>query len=87
MKFKTMMGKIGHFLSAERREQEEKRQKLKDLLKKMKDESKALASAIERCDDKDKRTELQLKLNILGEQRKKGVALRRELAGKTKQTT
>lgn len=84
MKFKRMMDKIGQFLSAERREQEEKRKKLKELLGKMKNERKSIEAEIADCDDDRKRADLLLKLSILNEQRKKGIALHRELAGKGK---
>ncbi len=82
MNFKRMMGKLGLLLSADRRMQEEKKKKLKELLKKMKAEQKRLKSAIAHCNDPDARADFELKLQILTEQRKKGVNLRKRLAGK-----
>lgn len=83
MNFKRMMDKLSLLLSADRRMQEEKKKKLKELLKKMKAEQKRLKSAIARCSDPDVRADFELKLQILTEQRKKGVNLRKRLAGKT----
>ena len=82
MNFKRMMDKLGMLLSADRRLQEEKKKKLKDLLKKMKTEQKELVKAIANCKDADARADFELKLQILTEQRKKGVNLRKRLAGK-----
>lgn len=82
MKFKRMMDKLGLLLSAERRMQEEKKQKLKELLEKMKAEQKRLKHAIENCSDPDARADFELKLQILTEQLRKGVELHKSLAGK-----
>lgn len=82
MNFKRMMDKLSLLLSADRRMQEEKKKKLKELLKKMKAEQKRLKSSIAHCSDPDARADFELKLQILTEQRKKGVNLRKRLAGK-----
>ncbi|HRQ57487.1 MAG TPA: hypothetical protein PLN31_08710 [Azoarcus taiwanensis] len=82
MNFKRMIDKLGLLLSADRRMQEEKKKKLKELLKKMKAEQKRLKIAIAHCSDPDARADFELKLQILTEQRKKGVNLRKRLAGK-----
>jgi hypothetical protein len=82
MNFKRMMDKLGLLLSADRRKQEEKKKKLKALLKKMKAEQKRLNSAIAHCSDPDARADFELKLQILTEQRRKGVKLRKSLARK-----
>lgn len=82
MRFKRMMDKLALLLSADRRLQEEKKAKLKALLKKMKAEQRRLQHAIDHCPDPDARSDLALKLHILIEQRKKGVRLRKQLAGK-----
>ena len=82
MKFRRMIDKLGLLLSADRRLQEEKKKKLKTLLKKMKSEQLRLTQQIEACESDDARAGLELKLQVLTEQRRKGVRLRKTLAGK-----
>ncbi len=83
MKLGKLTDKLGEFLSADRRRQREKRDKLKELLKLMKRQQKELEHDARQEHDPEKRASLELKLQILVEQRKKGVRLYRELRGKT----
>lgn len=79
MKIGKLLDKLGELLSADRRRQREKRDKLKALLKQMKEQQQDLQKSLESEDDPDKRAGLALKLQILIEQRKKGIRLRQEL--------
>lgn len=80
MKFVKLIQKLGDLLSADRRHQRDKRDKLKTLLKQMKEQQKELELEIEHVDDPEQRASMTLKLQILMEQRKKGVRLRRTLS-------
>jgi len=82
MKFAKLIEKLGDFLSADRRRQRDKRNKLKELLKQMKKQQKELEQDLEDASDPERRAGIDLKLQILIEQRKKGIHLRRDLNGK-----
>ncbi|PTD97279.1 hypothetical protein [Pseudothauera lacus] len=79
MKLIRMIGRLATLLSARRRKQEAKKKQLKALLRKMKAEQRELAARIKACDDALTRDNLTLRLQILTEQRRKGVALRKAL--------
>lgn len=82
MKFSKLITKLGDLLSADRRRQRDKIDKLKDLLRQMKRQQGALEQALKDETDQTARAGLELKLQILIEQRRKGIQLRRELNGK-----
>jgi hypothetical protein len=80
MKFAKMIDKFSELLSASRRRQREKREKLLELLKEMKKQQKALREELEHTEDPAQRALLEIKHQVITEQRKKGVRLRKELA-------
>lgn len=82
MKFSKLTAKLGELLSADRRRQRDKIDKLKDLLRQMKKQQGTLEAALAQETDQTARAGLELKLQILIEQRRKGIQLRRELNGK-----
>lgn len=82
MKFSKLVTKLGDLLSADRRRQRDKIDKLKELLRQMKKQQATLEAALKDETDQTERTGLELKLQILIEQRRKGIQLRRELNGK-----
>lgn len=82
MKFAKLIEKLGDLLSADRRHQRDKRNKLKSLLKQMKRQQKEIEEELEHEVDPERRAGIELKRQILIEQRKKGVHLRRTLSGK-----
>ncbi len=82
MKFSRLVTKLSELLSADKRRQREKRDKLKTLLKTMKSQQRELESSHASSGDPATRADIALKLQILTEQRRKGVQLHRELAGK-----
>lgn len=82
MKFSKLTTKLGALLSADRRRQRDKIDKLKDLLRQMKKQQGTLEEALKGETDQTARAGLELKLQILIEQRRKGIQLRRELVGK-----
>lgn len=82
MKLSKLTSRLGDLLSADRRRQREKLDKLKSLLRQMKKQQAAIEAELEDEADQTERAGLELKLQILIEQRRKGIQLRRELAGK-----
>lgn len=82
MKFSKLTSKLGDLLSADRRRQRDKIDKLKDLLRQMKKQQATLEAALKDENDQTARAGLELKLQILIEQRRKGIQLRRELNAK-----
>ncbi|HRD34944.1 MAG TPA: hypothetical protein PLR02_11890 [Rhodocyclaceae bacterium] len=82
MKFSKLTRRLGDLLSADRRRQREKIDKLKTLLRQMKKQQAVLEAALEDETDQTVKASLELKRQILIEQRRKGIQLRRELAGK-----
>nr|MBL8456853.1 hypothetical protein [Zoogloeaceae bacterium] len=82
MKFSKLTSRLGDLLSADRRRQREKVDKLKTLLRQMKKQQAVLEAALEDETDQTVKASLELKRQILIEQRRKGIQLRRELAGK-----
>lgn len=82
MKFSKLVTKLGDLLSADRRRQRDKIDKLKELLRQMKKQQATLEAALKDETDQTERTGLELKLQILIEQRRKGIQLRRELNGR-----
>lgn len=83
MKFSKLTTKLGDLLSADRRRQRDKIDKLKDLLRQMKKQQSTIEAALKVESDQTARAGLELKLQILIEQRRKGIQLRRELNAKT----
>ena len=79
MKVGRLIEKVGKLLSADRRKQEARRAKLRSLLKDMKQRARELATEIENSRDATEREELEQKLQVLTEQRRKGVNLDRDL--------
>lgn len=82
MKFSKLTTKLGDLLSADRRRQRDKIDKLKDLLRQMKKQQSTIEAALKVETDQTARAGLELKLQILIEQRRKGIQLRRELNAK-----
>jgi hypothetical protein len=79
MKLARLTEKLGNLLSSDRRRQRRKRDKLKELLKQMKAQQRALEAEIAVEPEGERRASLDLKLQILIEQRRKGVRLRKSL--------
>ena len=79
MKIGRLIEKVGKLLSADRRKQEARRAKLRSLLKDMKRRARELTAEIEGSRDVTEREELEQKLQVLTEQRRKGVTLYRDL--------
>ncbi len=79
-----LLDKLGGLLSADRRLQREKRDKLKRLLKELKVRQKELKKSIEEEEfaSDEERVRLTLQLQVVREQRKKGLALYKELKQK-----
>jgi chromosome segregation ATPase len=74
-----VLKKLGKILDQDLEKQKEKRDKLRKLLKKLRKHNKYLEHEIEKTRDEKKRNQLEQELKILQVQRKKAVALCKEI--------
>ena len=74
-----VLKKLGMILDQDLEKQKEKRDKLRKLLKKLRNHNKYLKHEIEKTKDQEKRNQLEQELKILQVQRKKAVALCKEI--------
>lgn len=79
MKTKHLLRKIKHLLSADKRKQLAKFDSLEKVLRKLKKKEAALREKLDGEKSKDKRRELEKKLEVVAAQRKKGRKLRDKL--------
>jgi len=79
MKSADLLSKLRDILSAERKAQLKKYASLKKVLKSLRDEKRRLAEKLEQVQDEQERQEIESRLMIISEQRKKGLKLAREL--------
>ena len=80
MKKIGLLEKLHRFFNKKRRRQEAKLKQLKALLKNLKKQEVKLQDKMEKSKDSSRKEHLQRQIQVLHEQRKKGVALRRELS-------
>lgn len=80
MKKTSVLAKLSRFFDKKRRRQEAKTKQLKALLKNLKKQEVKLRDKLEKTRDDNRRAQYERQLKVLHEQRKKGVALRRELS-------
>jgi bacterioferritin (cytochrome b1) len=74
-----LLKKLGKILDQDLEKQKEKRDKLRKLLKKLRQHSEYLKKEIEKTQDQEKLNQLEQELKILQVQRKKAVALCKEI--------
>jgi hypothetical protein len=79
MKKPTLLDKLRRFFDKKAKVQEAKRKQLKVLLKKLKKEETALREKLSKNKDAERAAHFERQKNVLHAQRKKGVALLREL--------
>lgn len=70
---KSVLEKFRKFLSKDEREQAKKRDKLRKILSKMRKKQKELEADLAETTDPDQQAELEKKIRILKEQRRKGI--------------
>lgn len=70
----SVLDKLRKFLSKELREQAEKKDKLRKILAKMRKKQKQLEEDLAQTSDPDQQAELEKKIRMLREQRRKGIA-------------
>ena len=70
---KSLIEKFRKFLSKDEREQAKKREKLRKILSKMRKKQKELEAELAETTDPDQQAELERKIRILKEQRRKGI--------------
>jgi len=79
MKLKKALNKLSDYLNAQKREQLEEYDSIKEVLKKLKKKRGHLRKKIDDTDDPLEREQLQKKLDVLTAQRQKGLQLLKEL--------
>ena len=79
MKQLSLIDKLRRFFNQKLKKQEAKRKQLKVILKKLKKEQSDLRSKLSKAKDASSKSQLERKIKVLHEQRKKGILLHREL--------
>ncbi|MDD5391111.1 MAG: hypothetical protein PHD37_17380 [Gallionellaceae bacterium] len=85
MKNPSLLDKLYRFFDKKRRRQEAKIRQLKVLLKSLKKQEVKLREKMEKSRDSTRKEHFERQAQVLHEQRKKGIALRRELSNNSKQ--
>ncbi len=75
MATEKLIEKFHRLLNLEKRKQKDKRDKIRGLLKKLKQQQKALEARLESEKNADERKQIKRRLKVLQVQRKKGVKL------------
>jgi hypothetical protein len=81
----SLLDKLRRFFDKKRRRQEAKFKHLKALLKNLKKQEVKLREKLEKSKDSTRKAHVERQIKVLHEQRKKGIALRRELNKAMKQ--
>lgn len=82
MKTKKLLSKLARFISADRRAQTKNIASIKIVLKELKKKEQQLKEKLETEKDQIERDQIERKLRVIYAQRKKGVALLKELQEK-----
>ena len=85
MKKTSLLDKLYRFFDKKRRRQEAKFKQLKVLLKSLKKQEVKLLEKMEKSKDSTRKEHFERQVQALHAQRKKGIALRRELSKNMKQ--
>lgn len=86
MKKTSLLNKLHRFFDKKRKRQEAKRDQLKGLLKKLKKQEVKLREKMENASGSTRRAHVERQVQVLHDQRKKGIALYRELNKSIKQS-
>ncbi len=76
---KKLLKKLGEFFSLDQRARQRRKDELKDILARLKKKECELRERLERETGDDRRRELQSKIEIVYQQRKKGIGMLKEL--------
>ena len=79
MKTRKLLSKLTEFISAERRAQVQHIKSIKGVLKELKSKERKFQEKLEHEKDPEQREEIESKLRVIHAQRKKGIAILREL--------
>jgi type IV secretory pathway VirB4 component len=79
MTTEKLIEKFHRYLNLEKREQKEKRDKIRGLLKKLKQQQKRLEAKLEKEKNPDECQQIKRRLKVLQVQRKKGIKLCKSL--------
>jgi len=79
MKTTTMLDRLNDLLNSDKRKKKARRKHLRELLKELKKRQKHLEEKLAHANDSEKRQKLKREIEIIIEQRRKGVRLRKEL--------
>lgn len=77
MNKKKLLNKLQEFLNTDSHKKRKQRDELKKVLKKLKKKENKIKDKIESCDDEDTKKQLEMELEIVHVQRKKGIAVLR----------
>lgn len=87
MKKTSLIDKLHRFFDKKRKRQEAKRDQLKVLLKKLKKQEAKLREKMEKSSESTRKAHVERQLQVLHDQRKKGISLYRELNKSIKQAS
>ncbi|MFO7542661.1 MAG: hypothetical protein R6W97_07630 [Thiobacillus sp.] len=87
MKKTSLIDKLHRFFDKKRKRQEAKRDQLKVLLKKLKKQEAKLREKMENSSGSTRKAHVERQLQVLHDQRKKGIALYRALNNSIKQAS
>ncbi len=76
---KKLLKKLGEFFDMDRRARARRKEELKEILARLKAKEGELQERLEREQDADKRADLESKIRVVHQQRKKGVRMLMEL--------
>jgi hypothetical protein len=79
MKTKKLLARLKTYMDADQRAQVKQADALKDVLAKLKKKERQLRDKVADCDDDQARKKLELKLAVCHAQRKKGLALLKQI--------
>ena len=86
MKLKKLLAQVQDFMDADARKRNEKKKQIKSVLKELRAHEERLLERLESETDPIKREKLERKRKLAHSQRKKGIAILKELKAQKKQT-
>ena len=82
MKTRKLLHRLSEFLDADARRNHVKHKHLRILLKELKKRQRHLEEKLEETRDEEKRQRIQREIDVIAEQRRKGLRLYREVRGR-----
>ena len=79
MKMRKILQKVQDFLDADSRSQQQQKDSISEVLEKLKEKEKKLQDELAQCEDSNERDKLERKVAVCHAQRKKGLAILKQL--------